>query len=129
MWHFRKLAAANKVLSVKRYTYYRSSGTPPIYTHIRKSIYTALVGSGSPRTSYLSGSYSIVCMLMYVCVHVHMYTAIYCFSLWKWKASVGARSVGRRWPDRPTELLGADLTGSNCESTRSPGRGTDCVEG
>ena len=42
MWHFRKLAAANKVLSVKRYTYYRSSGTLPIYTHIRKSTDTGL---------------------------------------------------------------------------------------
>ena len=41
MWHFRKLAAASEVLSVKRYTYHRSSGTPPIYTHIRKSIFTA----------------------------------------------------------------------------------------
>ena len=57
-------------------------------------------------------------MLMYVCVHVYMYAAIYCFSLWK--ASVGARSVGRRWPDRPTELLGADLTGTTTGIGRSP---------
>ena len=41
MWHYRKLAASSKVLSVKRYTYYRSSGTPPIYTHTRKSILCA----------------------------------------------------------------------------------------